>query len=81
VNDYACGGDLVMAEYLSHPLVRTALNVEKTEFFSVDNAEGGFDYTPSERDLTSFYKAMNGKLRILVYNGGMYSERLIFIIY
>jgi hypothetical protein len=34
----------------------------------VDNAEG-FDYTPTEKDLTGFYKSINGKLRVLVYNG------------
>jgi hypothetical protein len=70
VNDYACGGDLAMADYLDRPDVRAALHVEKTDFFSVDNAAGDFDYTPSEPDLTGFYKEMNGKLRILVYNGG-----------
>jgi Serine carboxypeptidase len=70
VNDYACGGDLVMANYLNRADVREAFHVKKTDFFSVDNAEGDFDYTPSEPDLTDFYKDMNGKLRILVYNGG-----------
>ena len=70
LNDYACGGDIVMAEYLSLPVVRKALNVKKVDFFSVDNAEGDFDYIPSEKDLTGFYKEMNGRLRILVYNGG-----------
>ena len=70
VNDYACGGDLAMADYLNRPDVREAFHVEKTDFFSVDNAAGDFDYTPSEPDLTGFYKEMNGKLRILVYNGG-----------
>jgi hypothetical protein len=70
LNDYPCGGELVMAEYLNLPVVRAALHVEKTDFFSVDNAEGDFDYVPSERDLTDFYKEINGKLRILIYNGG-----------
>lgn len=69
LNDYPCGGDIVMTQYLNMSAVRDALHVEKSEFFAVDNADG-FDYTPTEPDLTSFYKEMNGKLRILVYNGG-----------
>jgi hypothetical protein len=71
LNDYPCGGDLVMADYLNLPVVRDALHVKKSDFFSVDNAEGDFDYVPSERDLTGFYKEVNGRLRILIYNGGM----------
>ena len=59
-----------MADYLNRADVREAFHVTKMDFFSVDNAEGDFDYTPSEPDLTGFYKDMNGKLRILVYNGG-----------
>jgi hypothetical protein len=59
-----------MADYLSLPAVRDALHVKKYDFFSVDNAEGDFDYIPSERDLTGFYKEVNGRLRILIYNGG-----------
>jgi hypothetical protein len=70
LNDYPCGGDLVMADYLNLPVVRDALHVKKSDFFSVDNAEGDFDYVPSERDLTGFYKEVNGRLRILIYNGG-----------
>jgi Serine carboxypeptidase len=71
LNDYPCGGDIVMTQYLNLSAVREALHVVKEEFFSVDNAEGDFNYTPTEPDLTDFYKAMNGKLRILVYNGGL----------
>lgn len=69
LNDYPCGGDIVMTDYLNMKVVQEALHTEST-FFSVDNAEGDFDYTPTERDLTGFYKEMNGKLRIIVYNGG-----------
>jgi len=68
LNDYPCGGDIVMADYLSLDVVKEALHTE-SDFFSVDNAEGDFDYTPTEPDLTGFYKEMNGKLRIIVYNG------------
>jgi hypothetical protein len=70
LNDYPCGGAVVMMDYLNLPAVRKALHVQ-SDFFSVDNAEGDFDYTPTEPDLTGFYREMNGKLRILVYNGGM----------
>jgi carboxypeptidase C (cathepsin A) len=45
-----------------------AFHVRST-FFEVDNAEGDFDYTPTEPDLQPFYKEMNGKLKILIYNG------------
>jgi carboxypeptidase C (cathepsin A) len=68
VNDYACGGDLVMTDYLNRHDVQDALHVQ-SDFYSVDNAAGDFNYTPTEPDLTGFYKEMNGKLRILVYNG------------
>ena len=60
-----------MTKYLNLSVVQEALHVE-SEFFEVDNAEG-FDYTPTEPDLTGFYKEMNGKLRILVYNGGTFA--------
>ena len=70
VNDYPCGGGPVMSKYLSLPQVQEALHV-KSEFFSVDNAEGDFDYTCTEKDLTGFYKHViyNTTLRVLVYNG------------
>jgi hypothetical protein len=54
---------------LNLPIVRDAFHVE-SDFFSVDNAEGDFEYIPTEVDLTGFYQEMNGRLRILVYNGG-----------
>ncbi|GKY99422.1 hypothetical protein MPSEU_000896900 [Mayamaea pseudoterrestris] len=68
VNDYACGGGVVMLDYLQLPQVRQALHVRGT-FFETDNAEGDFKYTPTEPDLTGFYKEINGKLRVLIYNG------------
>jgi serine carboxypeptidase-like clade 1 len=67
VNDYACGGGIVMQQYINLDAVQDVFHVE-SEFFEVDNAEG-FDYTPTEKDLTGFYKSINGKLRVLVYNG------------
>jgi carboxypeptidase C (cathepsin A) len=67
IKDYACGGDIVMTEYIGLPEVQDALHVE-SEFFAVDNADG-FDYTPTEKDLTGFYKEINGVLRVLIYNG------------
>jgi len=79
MNDYPCGGDIVMTEYLGLDAVKKALHVD-SEFFSVDNAEGDFDYTPTEPDLTGFYKEMNGKLRIIVYNGGESSLSLGFVV-
>jgi hypothetical protein len=66
VNDYACGGDLVMTDYLNRPTCKIPCTYSR--IFSEDNAAGVFNYTP-EPDLTGFYKEMNGKLRILVYNG------------
>lgn len=50
------------------PDVLEAFHV-RSVFFEVDNAEGDFDYTPTEPDLQPFYQEMNGKLKILVYNG------------
>ena len=56
-----------MDQYIGLDAVKDAFHVE-SEFFAVDNAEG-FDYTATEKDLTGFYKSINGKLRVLVYNG------------
>jgi carboxypeptidase C (cathepsin A) len=69
LNDYPCGGDAVMQHYLSLPVVKEALHVTNATFFSVDNADGDFDYTPTEPDLSGFYRSINGKIRVLVYNG------------
>jgi hypothetical protein len=68
LNDYPCGGGPVMEEYLKLPEVLDAFHVHSV-FFEVDNAGGDFDYTPTEPDLQPFYQEMNGKLKILVYNG------------
>jgi hypothetical protein len=67
-NDYACGGGVVLEEYLKLEEVHKAFHVT-SDFFETDNAEGDFDYTPTEPDLTGFYKEINGKLKVLVYNG------------
>ncbi|KAL3893606.1 MAG: hypothetical protein SGARI_008064 [Bacillariaceae sp.] len=64
----ACGGGQVMEEYLKLPQVKEAFHV-RSDFFEVDNAEGDFDYTPTEPNLMPFYQEMNGKIKILVYNG------------
>lgn len=69
LNDYPCGGDLVMESYLSMQVVKDALHVPEASFFSVDNAEGDFDYTPTEKDLTGFYKDIQGQTKVLIYNG------------
>jgi len=69
LNDYPCGAGPVLEEYLAlGDVVRDAFHVRST-FFEVDNAEGDFEYTPTDPDLEPFYKDMNGKLKILVYNG------------
>ena len=69
LNDYPCGAGPVLEEYLKlGPVVFDAFHVRST-FFEVDNAGGDFDYTPTEPDLQPFYKEMNSKLKILVYNG------------
>jgi serine carboxypeptidase-like clade 1 len=68
LNDYACGGGDILESYVKLDSVKKALNVEKSTFFSVDNAEN-FDYTPTEKDISGFYKSQAGKLKMLVYNG------------
>ena len=68
LNDYSCGGGLVMEEYLKLAVVHEALHV-KSRFFITDNAEGNFDYTPTEPDITGFYQDVHEKLRVLIYNG------------
>ena len=67
LNDYPCGGGVVLEEYLKLDTVKDAFHV-RSNFFEVDNAEG-FDYTPTEPDLTGFYKQINDKLKVLIYNG------------
>ena len=54
-----------MEEYLKIPEVLEAFHV-RSVFFEVDNAEGDFDYTPTEPNLSGFYQQVNGKLRVLV---------------
>mmetsp|Transcript_53203 Transcript_53203/g.59457 ORF Transcript_53203/g.59457 Transcript_53203/m.59457 type:complete len:572 (-) Transcript_53203:353-2068(-) len=68
LNDYPCGAGPVLEEYLKLKPILHAFHV-RSEFFEVDNAEGDFDYTTTEPDVQPFYKKMNGKLKILVYNG------------
>lgn len=69
LNDYPCGAGPVLEEYLAlGDIIREAFHVRST-FFEVDNAEGDFRYTPTEPDLEDFYREVNGKLRVLVYNG------------
>jgi hypothetical protein len=67
LNDYPCGGGAVMEGYLKLDAVKEAFGV-RSNFFEVDNANG-FDYTPTEPDLTGFYKSINGKVKVLIYNG------------
>jgi len=76
LNDYTCGGGPVMEFYLHLDEVKDALNV-KTNFFIDDNAEN-FDYTPTEPDISTFYRELqirNGNatdtdvIKMLVYNG------------
>ena len=61
---------LVLEEYLKLNVVHKALHVQ-SDFFETDNAQGDFDYTPTEPDLTGFYKqlAHEGNIKMLVYNG------------
>lgn len=69
LNDYPCGAGPVLEQYLAlGDVIQDAFHVRST-FFEVDNAEGDFRYTPTEPDLEDFYKEVNGKLRVLVYNG------------
>ena len=69
LNDYPCGGDPVMTQYLNLTVVKEAFHVAPgVDFFNVDNGEA-FDYTSTEPTLENFYKSVNGQLRVLVYNG------------
>lgn len=68
LNDYPCGAGPVLEQYFRLDAVKEAFHVI-SDFFEVDNAEGDFDYTPTEPDLSNFYHEINGKLRVLVYNG------------
>eukprot|EP00547_Thalassionema_nitzschioides_P005581 CAMPEP_0194208686 /NCGR_PEP_ID=MMETSP0156-20130528/7073_1 /TAXON_ID=33649 /ORGANISM="Thalassionema nitzschioides, Strain L26-B" /LENGTH=556 /DNA_ID=CAMNT_0038935709 /DNA_START=85 /DNA_END=1752 /DNA_ORIENTATION=- len=73
VNDggsFACGGGVVLESYVKLDSVRQALRV-KSDFFETDNAQDGFNYTPTEPDLTGFYQyVIHGrKIRVLIYNG------------
>jgi carboxypeptidase C (cathepsin A) len=68
LNDYPCGTEKVMAQYLSLPQVQKALHV-RSDFFEVDNAVG-FDYTPTYKDVSDIYRqASAANLKVLVYNG------------
>ena len=73
LNDYACGQGPVMEEYMTLTAVQEAFHIPRgASFFSVDNAEN-FNYTPTEPDLTGFYRDVAtgkyGNIRVLVYNG------------
>lgn len=68
LNDYACGAGPALEEYLKLDAVKDAFHV-KGKFFEVDNAGGDFNYTPTEPNLSNFYQEVNGKLRVLIYNG------------
>jgi Serine carboxypeptidase len=80
VNDYPCGGDIVMEKmYLNLSVVQNAFHVHST-WFSVDNAGLDFDYTPTEPDLTTFYKELmmnHPDIKVLIYNGGTYKPKNI----
>jgi len=69
-NDYPCGGGIVLEQYVRLDIVHRALKVQ-SEFFETDNAGDGFEYTPTEPDLTGFYREVveQQKLRVLIYNG------------
>eukprot|EP00548_Thalassiothrix_antarctica_P005196 CAMPEP_0194141190 /NCGR_PEP_ID=MMETSP0152-20130528/10651_1 /TAXON_ID=1049557 /ORGANISM="Thalassiothrix antarctica, Strain L6-D1" /LENGTH=558 /DNA_ID=CAMNT_0038839739 /DNA_START=42 /DNA_END=1715 /DNA_ORIENTATION=- len=70
LNDYPCGGGMVLEQYVKLDAVHKALKVQ-SNFFETDNAGDGFDYTPTEPDVTPFYDDIirNHKLRVLIYNG------------
>jgi hypothetical protein len=64
LNDYPCGTDRALQAWLKAPAVQEALHLRST-YFAVDNAVG-FDYTATEKDLTGFYKSIQGKLKVLI---------------
>jgi len=67
LNDYPCGGDPIMDSYFQLDVVKEAFHVT-SEFFNVDNG-ADFDYTSTEKSVEKFYQSVNGKVRVLVYNG------------
>ncbi|KAL7581813.1 hypothetical protein ACA910_022337 [Epithemia clementina (nom. ined.)] len=70
LNDYVCGGDVVLGEYLKLDIVREAFHVSNAQYYETDDAKD-FAYTTTEKDLTGFYRdaALHTDLAILVYNG------------
>uniref|UniRef100_A0A7S1D1P9 Carboxypeptidase n=1 Tax=Cyclophora tenuis TaxID=216820 RepID=A0A7S1D1P9_CYCTE len=56
-----------MSEYLNISAVKDALHV--TGMFFITDDAAGFDYTMTEKTVEPFYQSINGKLKVLVYNG------------
>eukprot|EP00051_Salpingoeca_urceolata_P027094 m.480013 g.480013 ORF g.480013 m.480013 type:complete len:468 (-) comp21667_c0_seq1:66-1469(-) len=61
LNDYPCGGETVMEEWLRLPEVAKALHVL--------TGTGGMQYTRTVADLRPLYKRLAQKYRLLIYSG------------
>ncbi len=61
LNDYPCGSETVMSEWLSLPEVMTALHVV--------NNTNGFQYSMTAKDLLPLYAKLIHNYRMLIYSG------------
>lgn len=62
LNDYACGAETVMSQWLSQPSVQQALHVDH---------QGQQTYSRTAADLRPLYKSLAQKYRILIYSGSV----------
>lgn len=69
LNDYPCGGVGAMLKWLNNSKVTKALNIPTHAFFFLTDNGVGFNYSTNEPNLMPFYQEVNGKLRVIVYNG------------
>jgi len=61
IDDYTCGGETAMSQYLRDPTVRAAIHVRS------DNP--GQRYTKTATNLLPLYKTLVQKYRVLIYSG------------
>lgn len=61
LNDYKCGAERAMGEYLGRPEVVRALHVRP--------GTGGMHYTRTVSDLRPLYRRLSDRIRVLIYSG------------